>query len=608
MPTEPDQNVFALPSVASELPDAFFSSLLEQSGAGIFACDTDGNFVSANRAWQTATAKATAAISGKSFREWFDAENAAQFALLMRRVLESGAAAQAEFIFDGAAERTWFQITLFPVRNAVGEVAQFGGMATDVSAIRRKSEELEGRNAMLDALIAGTTDAVSVKDRDGRYLLINPSAAAINGAAIENLLGKTDHDLWAAEIAELARQSDIEVMDSGEAHYYERIVPRGDGTRIYWTTKDPLRDADGVIRGVISVSQDITRIKRAEAEIKEGAERLEIALRAGQLGIWQVDLQTFQAKVSDIGRQHFGFTPSEPVALATILTRIHPDDRDSVSEAVQKTLADRADFRIEYRLALPDGATRWIAGNGHLMFHEDGEAHTFIGTSQDITPRTERETELAALNIRLRRAMQETHHRIKNNLQVISALTELQVMESDGTVPVEEMQRIGQHARTLAGIHDLLTMQAATGSGSESLTAQTVLAKLLPMLQATSGGRHIRSDSQPALLSMRQSASFALLVSELVSNAIKHGKGDIEVSLNYAPSPASGEGARPYLLLEVCDDGPGFPPNFNPQHAAHTGLDLIDSVGRWDLQGEIHFTNRDCGGASVAVLFPQSEA
>lgn len=172
---------------------------------------------------------------------------------------------------------------------------------------------------MLDALIAGTTDAVSVKDRDGRYLLINPSAAAINGAAIENLLGKTDHDLWAAEIAELARQSDIEVMDSGEAHYYERIVPRGDGTRIYWTTKDPLRDADGVIRGVISVSQDITRIKRAEAEIKEGAERLEIALRAGQLGIWQVDLQTFQAKVSDIGRQHFGFTPSEPVALATIL-------------------------------------------------------------------------------------------------------------------------------------------------------------------------------------------------------------------------------------------------------------------------------------------------
>ena len=103
------------------------------------------------------------------------------------------------------------------------------------------------------------------------------------------------------------------------------------------------------------------------------------------------------------------------------------------------------------------------------MFRADGEAHTFIGTSQDITPRTERETELATLNIRLRRAMRETHHRIKNNLQVISALTEMQVMQSDdGAVSVEEVQRIGQHARTLAGIHDLLTAQAASGAEDET--------------------------------------------------------------------------------------------------------------------------------------------
>ena len=609
MLTEPAENVFTPSLLANEPPDGFLSRLVESSGAGIFACDAAGKFVFANRAWQAAVGKTSQEIGGKAFQNVFDADNAARFAELMRQVLERGGTDQAELIFDGASGRTWFEVVLVPARNAAGQIERLDGMATDVSAIRRESEILQRRNEMLDALVMGTTDAVSVKDRDGRYLLVNPSSAAINSNAIEELLGKTDHDLWAPEIAELARQSDLEVMEGGDAHYYERAVTREGAARVYWTTKDPLRDAAGAITGVISVSQDITRIKRAEAEIKESAERLEVALRAGQLGIWQVDLLTFHAQVSDIGRRHFAFTPNEPVALANILARIHPDDRDSVSEAVQRTLADRADFSIEYRLALPDGSTRWIAGNGHLMFREDGEAHTFIGTSQDITPSTERETELADLNIRLRRAMQETHHRIKNNLQVISALTELQVMESEGTVPVEEVQRIGQHARTLAAIHDLLTMQAATGSGSESLTAQTVLAKLLPMLQSTSGGREIRSDSQPAPLSMRQSASFALLVSELVSNSIKHGTGAIEVSLNYAPAPASApSGSRPYLLLTVCDDGPGFPPDFNPQSAAHTGLELIESVGKWDLQGEIQFSNRNCGGASVSILFPQSEA
>ena len=225
----------------------------------------------------------------------------------------------------------------------------------DVTERARRAEELNRRNTMLDALIRGTTDAVTVKDREGRYLLVNPAAAAINNKIPEALLGKTDSELWPAEIAEGARQSDLEVMESGEAHYYERPAPGKDGTRVYWTTKDPLRDAEGAVIGVIGVSQDITRLKRVESDLQDSAERLEVALRAGQLGSWQVDLQTMQALVSDIGRRHFAFTPDEPVALETILARIHPEDRAAVTEAVQRTLAERADFSIEYRLALPDG-------------------------------------------------------------------------------------------------------------------------------------------------------------------------------------------------------------------------------------------------------------
>lgn len=64
------------------------------------------------------------------------------------------------------------------------------------------------------------------------------------------------------------------------------------------------------------------------------------------------------------------------------------------------------------------------------------------------------------------------------------------------------------------------------------------------------------------------------------SHAIKHGRGDIEVSLTVvsADNRAESRTARP----EVSDNGPGFPPDFDPKRAAHTGLELIESMGRWD--------------------------
>ena len=87
----------------------------------------------------------------------------------------------------------------------------------------------------------------------------------------------------------------------------------------------------------------------------------------------------------------------------------------------------------------------------------------------------------------------------------------------------------------------------------------------------------------------------ALLISELVSNAVKHGRADIELTL-----AVEGDRAR----LEVCDDGPGFPPGFNWSTSANTGLGLIDSTGRYDLRGAIFYENRDQGGARVVVTFP----
>ncbi len=83
------------------------------------------------------------------------------------------------------------------------------------------------------------------------------------------------------------------------------------------------------------------------------------------------------------------------------------------------------------------------------------------------------------------------------------------------------------------------------------------------------GGRRIRYEAEAILLPIQQSAALALLVHELISNAIKHVSIEIEITLQ-----RDGPRAR----LEVCDDGPGFPAGFDPRQASNTGLELIDSA------------------------------
>lgn len=211
----------------------------------------------------------------------------------------------------------------------------------------------------------------------------------------------------------------------------------------------------------------------------------------------------------------------------------------------------------------------------------------------------QRQEEIQQLNARLHRAMAETHHRVKNNLQVISALVDIQVMEDTASVPISEWKRLGMHIRTLAAVHDLLTASVKNNQEADAISVEAALDRLLPLVQSTLGARRLTTKIQDVQLPARLLGSLTILINEIISNAVKHGKGDIELSFTLVGSG--------HVRLEICDDGPGFPPDFNPRRAANTGLELIDSTGRHDLRGVIAFTNREEGGARVVVTMPLPE-
>jgi PAS domain S-box-containing protein len=204
------------------------------------------------------------------------------------------------------------------------------------------------------------------------------------------------------------------------------------------------------------------------------------------------------------------------------------------------------------------------------------------------------QVETLALNARLRRAMAETHHRVKNNLQMIAAMIDIQLMEATDTVPTSVVMRFGTQVQALATLHDLLTDESKKDVEARSLDAHDVLSKLLPLIQATVRTK-IAFQGDHARFAVSQAASLCLIANEIVTNAIKHGRDTVNIIFRADDRDAE---------LVVEDDGPGFPRDFDPDTMSNHGLEMACQMARTDLAGSIVFETRDGGGGRVTLKMP----
>jgi len=209
------------------------------------------------------------------------------------------------------------------------------------------------------------------------------------------------------------------------------------------------------------------------------------------------------------------------------------------------------------------------------------------------------QAEISGLNTRLQRAMTETHHRVKNSLQVITALVDLQLADNEDAVPAEKLRQLNLQVRTLATVHDVLTQQSKEDAEGSAISARLLFKQLIPMLQQIAVPRQIRYTAEDARLLGQQGVSLSLIINELVLNALKHGEGDVEVTFRVNGHSAS---------LEVCDDGHGLPDGFDPDEQASTGIYLVENLAVMDLKGTTAYENREGGkGARITVTFPIGE-
>ncbi len=146
----------------------------------------------------------------------------------------------------------------------------------EVAERRRAEEAIRESQALLHGIVDNSGAVIYVKDLDGRYLLVNRSYTRLMNFEKQDILGKTDAELFGATAALSFRAMDQRVMDAGTPQTGEESLRLEDGEHTYISVKCPLTDAEGRLRGVFGVSTDITEQKRAEVRIRSQLERMQL--------------------------------------------------------------------------------------------------------------------------------------------------------------------------------------------------------------------------------------------------------------------------------------------------------------------------------------------
>ncbi len=130
----------------------------------------------------------------------------------------------------------------------------------------------------------------------------------------------------------------------------------------------------------------------------EREERISLAAESAELAFWTFTFERKESWMSDNGRAIFGFDPDEPLSRELFLSRVHPEDRIAMDEAIERARTISHTFEVEYRLLRPDGETRWLISRGRYLRNDRGKVSELIGVAIDITAQFK-----ANLQLRLQR-------------------------------------------------------------------------------------------------------------------------------------------------------------------------------------------------------------
>jgi PAS domain S-box-containing protein len=292
-----------------------------------------------------------------------------------------------------------------------------------------------------------------------------------------------------------------------------------------------------------------------------------------------------------------GIAREELIGTARWMAHVHPDDLANLKRPTPRSGNAKAEtWTDQYRWVAPDGTITHLQVGVSAHPQDDGGL-TLVGFALDVSEQVEA-AEAVMRGLRTKETLlQEIHHRVKNNLQVISSLLAMQEDITSDPVGRVALQESINRISSMRLIHDRLYQHEMLTLVDFADYARDLVGILVRSYRANDLVK-VRVDTAPCVLGVETATPTGLILNELVSNALKHGlkaaPGELYVSIQSLPPDL--------YRLTVRDSGPGLAGDFDLDRKASLGLKLVNSLVR-QVKGTLEIDRGP--GAAFSVTFKE---
>ena len=505
----------------------------------------------------------------------------------------------------------------------------------------RMMEEEVNRFAISRTVLEKLSALVYLKDRQGCYLYVNPAFEKTFQVNSDQWKKKTAVDLFPGSFGEKNLENDLEIVRSGRsAQFEEQAVDSQGEVHHYLSAKFPLFAGKGELVGVGGISYDITDQKRTEEELRMSEERLRLLL-----AIRSMDEKSLK-EVADAVLEAATKLTDSPIGYLALLdegekvltmhawssqamdscavpepTRVFPLESTGLwGEAVrQRRPIITNDYAASTSLkrGLPEGhipltrhmnvplfdGERIVAllgvGNKKRDYLDIDIIHLelLLGEMMVVTRSSQGKENLRLALREKELLLRELHHRVKNNLQVISSLLNLQASRIES----KEVKSLFNTARNRITAMSLLQEQLYRSQDFSGVKLKEYVQTLMSFLfRSYLKGEHgvvLQLDVSETTVTLEEAMPLGLILNEVVSNSLVHAlKGRSEGRIAVRIEECGEE-----LRMEVEDDGVGLDPSFDKNASEGLGLQLVSSLAG-QLLGSFEFLNPGSGPGTLFTL------
>jgi PAS domain S-box-containing protein len=382
------------------------------------------------------------------------------------------------------------------------------------------------------------------------------------------------HKHFRSEIPSYSTEHRVQCKDGS----YKWILDRG--KVIVWNDdKTPQR--------VVGTKTDITERKTTENNLEKSEERLKLVLAGTNDGWWDWDLIENKLYFSPRWWNMFGYLENEIEMQPDVYPKyLHPEDRARVENSFTACLDNgTSSYEIECRFLNKKGDYISILSRGYILRNSNNVPIRVSGSDMDLTDRKQAEAQIKQSLEEKEVLLKEVHHRVKNNLQIISSILNLQSSTIADKQTLDLLKNSQDRIRSMSLIHELLyqTKDFSTINFSEYIRSIAT-----NLFQSYNQNRLVNLvlELEPVFLDLDSAIPCGLIINELITNSLKYAyntddEGDVRINLTLTNN---------IVIIIIEDTGKGFPTTIDFRETESLGMQLVISLTD-QIDGEIKMEN-----------------